>query len=92
MFVILCVSTGAKEKGVTVGAAIGGTVLVEAMFAGPVSGASMNPARSLGPALVSGDVGEVWLYLLAPCVGALIAVFASACVQEAGCCGQGRCR
>lgn len=69
------------------GAAIGGVVLVEAMFAGPVSGASMNPARSLAPALVSGDIGPVWIYLTAPCVGAFIAVFACVCVQEEGCCG-----
>jgi len=89
MFVILCVSTGAKEKGVTAGAAVGGVVLVEAMFAGPISGASMNPARSLAPALVSGDFGPVWIYLAAPCIGALIAVFACVCVQEEGCCGPG---
>lgn len=87
MFVILCISTGAKEKGITAGAAIGGVVLVEAMFAGPVSGASMNPARSLAPALVSGDIGPVWIYLAAPCVGAILAVFACVCVQETGCCG-----
>src|SRR5262245_49315151 len=54
MFVILCVSSGAKEKGITAGIAVGSVIALEALFAGPVSGASMNPARSLAPALVSG--------------------------------------
>lgn len=88
MFVILCVSTGAKEKGVTAGGAIGSTVLVAALFAGPVTGASMNPARSFAPALVGGYLTDLWLYLLAPCVGAQIAVLACVCVQEQGCCGS----
>ncbi|MDG1348342.1 MAG: aquaporin, partial [Flavobacteriales bacterium] len=55
MFVILNVSTGAKEKGITAALAIGGVVAFEATFAGPICGASMNPARSIGPALFSGD-------------------------------------
>jgi aquaporin Z len=54
MFVILSVSTGAKEKGITAGIVIGAVIGLEAMFAGPISGASMNPARSLAPALVAG--------------------------------------
>ncbi|MGH7428071.1 MAG: aquaporin, partial [Candidatus Methylomirabilaceae bacterium] len=66
MFVILGVSTGAKEKGITAGLAIGSVVALEALFAGPVCGASMNPARSLGPALVSGQLGTLWVYLMAP--------------------------
>lgn len=87
MFVILCVGTGAKEKGVTAGLAIGAVVGLEAMFAGPISGASMNPARSLAPALVSGRLDDLWVYLLAPTLGALLAVVACRCVQPAGCCG-----
>ena len=74
MLVILSVSTGAKEKGVTAGIAIGAVVALEAMFAGPVCGASMNPARSLAPAIVSGNFQHLWLYPVATLLGALIAV------------------
>ena len=86
MFVILGVSTGASEKGITAGLAIGAVVGLEALFAGPVCGASMNPARSLGPALVSGQFGWMWLYLTAPVAGAALAVPACRCVRESGCC------
>lgn len=86
MLVILCVSTGAKEKGIMAGAAIGATVALEAMFAGPVCGASMNPARSLAPAVVSGELSSIWIYLIAPTVGALLAIPLCLCVQEPGCC------
>ena len=86
MFVILNVSTGSKEKGLTAGIAIGGVILLEAMFAGPICGASMNPARSLAPALVSGNLGAVWIYLLAPVLGAWLAVAGCRGVQPAGCC------
>lgn len=86
MFVVLGVSTGAREKGITAGLAIGGVVALEALFAGPVSGASMNPARSLGPALVAGHLGGLWVYLTAPVVGAALAVPACRCVREEGCC------
>lgn len=74
MLVILSVSTGSKEKGITAGIAIGAVVALEAMFAGPVCGASMNPARSLAPAIVSGHFQHLWLYLVATILGALIAV------------------
>ena len=86
MFVILNVSTGAKEKGITAGIAIGSVIGLEAMFAGPICGASMNPARSLAPALVSGHLTGLWLYLLAPITGAAMAVVACRCAQEQGCC------
>lgn len=76
MFVIICVAIGAKEKGLMAGAAIGGTVGLEALFAGPISGASMNPARSLAPALVSGHFAHQWIYIAAPLAGAVIAVIA----------------
>lgn len=74
MYVILNVSTGAKEKGITAGGAIGAVIAFEALFAGPISGASMNPARSLAPALVSGHVEHLWVYLVAPVIGAVIAI------------------
>lgn len=74
MLVILSVSTGSKEKGITAGIAIGAVVGLEAMFAGPICGASMNPARSLAPALVSGHLEHLWLYPVATVLGALLAV------------------
>jgi len=86
MFVILSVSIGAKEKGLMAGVAVGAVIALEALFAGPISGASMNPARSLAPAVASGRLEHLWLYLLAPTAGALLAVGGCACVQERGCC------
>lgn len=86
MFVILNVSTGAKEKGIMAGAAIGGVVAFEAMFAGPICGASMNPARSIAPAVVGGNLEHMWLYVVAPVLGALLAVPGCRCIQEEGCC------
>jgi aquaporin Z len=86
MFVILSVSTGAEEKGITAGIVVGAVIGLEAMFAGPVSGASMNPARSLAPAVVSGHLGDVWIYLVAPVAGAWIGVAGCRCVRESGCC------
>lgn len=90
MLTILSVSTGAKEKGITAGIAIGGVIGLEAMFAGPICGASMNPARSLAPALVSGHLEYLWIYLTAPVLGALIAVPLCLGVRDADCCGR-RC-
>ena len=86
MFVILSVSTGAAEKGITAGIAIGAVIALEAMFAGPISGASMNPARSLAPAVVSQHLSSLWIYLVAPAIGALLAVVGCRCVREKGCC------
>ncbi len=74
MFVIINVAHGSKEQGMFAGLAIGSTVLLDAMFAGPISGASMNPARSFAPALISGKFQHLWIYLAAPIIGALIAV------------------
>ena len=86
MFVILSVSTGSKKKGVLAGVAVGSVIALEALFAGPISGASMNPARSLAPALVSLRLDVLWVYLTAPVLGACASVFACRCVQEPGCC------
>jgi aquaporin NIP len=86
MFVVLSVSTGSREKGITAGIAVGAVIALEALFAGPICGASMNPARSLAPAVVSGNTRVVWIYLVAPVLGALLAVPACVCVRERGCC------
>ena len=90
MFVILAVSTGAREKGITAGIVVGSVIALEAMFAGPISGASMNPARSLGPALVSGQIANLWIYLTAPVIGAGFGVLCCRCIREPGCCSGRR--
>jgi aquaporin NIP len=70
MFVILAVATDTRAVGEAAAIAIGGTIGLDAMFGGPISGASMNPMRSLGPALVSGNLHALWLYIVAPVLGA----------------------
>lgn len=82
MFVILNVSRGAKEKGITAGIVVGAVIALEAMFAGPISGASMNPARSLAPALVSGKLHDLWIYLVATPIGAVLGVACYRAVSE----------
>lgn len=74
MLVIINVATGSKEQGMFAGLAIGSTVLLEAMFAGPICGASMNPARSLAPAVVSNHTEYLWIYLTAPIAGAALSI------------------
>lgn len=86
MLVILSVSTGAKEKGTTAGIVIGAVIALEAMFAGPICGASMNPTRSIAPALVSGHLEHLWIYIAGPVLGALLAIPACCGVREPGCC------
>ena len=86
MFAILSVSTGAAEKGITVGIVVGAVIGLEAMFAGPICGASMNPARSLAPAIISGHLQQLWIYLIAPIIGAVVGVLGCRCVREPGCC------
>jgi MIP family channel proteins len=70
MFVIMAVATDTRAVGEAAAIAIGGTVGLDAMFGGPISGASMNPARSLGPAIADGHLDHVWIYFLAPLLGA----------------------
>jgi MIP family channel proteins len=76
MFVIMAVATDTRAVGEAAAIAIGGTIGLDAMFGGPISGASMNPMRSLGPALVAGNLHALWLYILAPIVGASLGALA----------------
>ena len=86
MFVILSVSTGSKERGITAGIVVGAVIALEAMFAGPICGASMNPARSIAPAVVALQFSSLWLYVVAPVCGAIVAVAGCRCMREEGCC------
>jgi aquaporin Z len=86
MLVIINVSTGSKEIGVVAGIAIGSVVLLEAMFAGPITNASMNPARSIAPAIVAGKLQHLWMYIVAPILGALLAVLSCKLVKDENCC------
>ena len=76
MFVIMAVATDTRAVGAAAAIAIGGTVGLDALFGGPVTGASMNPARSLGPALVAGEWHDLWIYLVGPIGGAALGAFA----------------
>jgi MIP family channel proteins len=87
MVVILSVSTGSKEKGLLAGVAVGAVIALEALFGGPVSGASMNPARSLAPAVVAGRLDHLWVYLTAPVAGAVAGVLVCGVIHgPGGCC------
>jgi MIP family channel proteins len=83
MFVIVAVATDTRAVGAAAAIAIGGTVGLDALFGGPVTGASMNPARSFGPALASGEWTDFWLYVLGPLVGAALGAFAYQLVRGA---------
>jgi aquaporin NIP len=91
MFVILNVSHDGRNNNTLAAVSIGAVIALEAMFAGPMTGASMNPARSLGPAVVSGQWSVLWIYLLAPLVGAALAVPGCRLVRENCCAGQPCC-
>jgi aquaporin Z len=93
MLVILSVSDGARERGTPAAIAIGAVIGLEALLGGPVSGGSMNPARSLAPALVSGMTRDAWIYVAAPLAGALLAVPFCRLLRTPGCCAEeGECR
>ena len=72
MFVVMAVATDTRAVGEAAAIAIGATIGFDAMFGGPISGASMNPVRSIGPAVVSGDLHALWLYIVAPVIGAAL--------------------
>ncbi|MEN8767593.1 MAG: MIP family channel protein [Polaribacter sp.] len=91
MVVIINVSTGSKEIGIIAGIAVGAVVLLEAMFAGPITNASMNPARSIAPAIVAGKMQHLWMYILAPILGAILAVISCKMVKEDNCCEDSNC-
>jgi aquaporin NIP len=76
MFVIMAVATDTRAVGAAAAIAIGGTVGLDALFGGPITGASMNPARSIGPALISGTTHDLWIYIAAPIAGAAIGALA----------------
>ena len=82
MLVITAVATDTRAVGQAAALAIGGTVGLGALVGGPVSGASMNPARSLGPAIVSVDLTGIWIYLLAPILGSIAAAFVYRMLRE----------
>jgi aquaporin Z len=86
MFVIIHVAVGAKERGLMAGVAVGGMVALAALFAGPITGASMNPARSFAPALVSGKLESLWIYLTAPFIGAVLAISSCRAIRSEDCC------
>jgi hypothetical protein len=83
MFVIMAVATDTRAVGAGAAIAIGGTVGLDALFGGPITGASMNPARSLGPGFVSGELHDVWIYLVGPIAGAAIGALAYQVVRGA---------
>lgn len=91
MLVIINVSTGSKEIGTTAAIAVGGVILLEAMFAGPMTKASMNPIRSIAPALFTGNFQYLWLYISAPILGALAAVSSCRLVKDDNCCNEKSC-
>lgn len=82
MFVIMGVSTGAKQENITGAIAVGSTIALHALVGGPVTGASMNPARSLGPALVGNNLSQILIYLVVPCFGAVAGAFAFGFLKE----------
>ena len=91
MLVIINVSSGSKEVGIVAGIAIGGVVMLEALFAGPMTNASMNPVRSLAPAIASLKFDDLWLYILAPISGALAAVMSCKWMKDDKCCATENC-
>jgi MIP family channel proteins len=82
MFVIISVATDTRAVGEAAAIAIGGTLAALVLFAGPLTGASLNPARSIGPAVISGRVGELWIYLIGPTVGLMLGALVYQLLRE----------
>jgi MIP family channel proteins len=82
MFVIIAVATDTRAVGAAAAIAIGGTVGLDALFGGPITGASMNPARSFGPALASGTWNHFWIYIVGPVIGAALGAFAYQFIRD----------
>ncbi len=82
MFVVLAVATDTRAVGEAAALAIGATIALDALFGGPISGASMNPMRSTAPAVVSGEIGSLWIYIAAPALGAALGALAYQSVRE----------
>ena len=89
MFVVRSMSFGGSEDNLLAGVAIGGVIGFEALVGGPISGASMNPARSLAPAVVAMQLDHVWVYVVAPIAGALASVPLCRCIHSSPCCSSG---
>lgn len=89
MVVVLGLSAGGGEQPWLGGVVVGGVIGFEALFAGPISGASMNPARSLAPAVVTMHLAPLWIYLVGPILGALAGVPVCRCIHPAPCCRPG---
>ena len=81
LLVIAAVALAEDAQLQLAGIAVGGTIAFASLVGGPISGASLNPARSLGPAVVSGETASLWIYLVAPCLGAIVGVVAYACTH-----------
>jgi aquaporin Z len=86
MLTVITLVAGSRRKG-TVAAAVGLVVGLEAWLGGPISGASMNPARSIGPAVFSEQLADLWIYILAPIIGAGLAIVTCRAMKDKGCCG-----
>jgi aquaporin NIP len=83
MFLIMAVATDARAVGAAAAIAIAGTVALDALFGGSVTGASMNPARSFGPALAAGQWHDFWIYVVGPAIGATIGALGYQAVRGA---------
>jgi aquaporin Z len=92
VFVILAMTVADPAVRPLGGVIVGAVIALEALFAGPISGASMNPARSLAPAVASGRLEHLWVYLVAPTVGALVAIPVCSVIHQPGCCRAGACQ